>query len=110
MFFAVEDFSTSVPSLAWDEQETQVAAQLTRSDLHVVTGSADARKTCESDRSFVGLRPAAILRYEMPDLSPLPDEALQKAAYGKYHSASVGACHPSGNSQFARFRIAILFF
>jgi uncharacterized protein YkwD len=111
MLFAVQDFSTSVPSLSPEEQEQDVASQLSAYGLQITTGSPDARKTCESDRAFSGPRPAAILRYEMADLSHLPDEVLQKAASGKFHSASIGACHPSGaSSQFTRFRIAILFF
>ena len=111
-FFAVEDFSTSVPTLSLDEQERQVAAQLTTHgrDFQVTTGSADARKTCELDRSFAGPRPGAILRYEMSDPTILPNDAEQNLASGKYHSAAVGACLPAHPSEFAQFRIAILFF
>lgn len=108
--FAVEDFSTSVPSLSLDEQEHQIASQLTSHGLHVDTGSPDARKTCELDRGWTGPRPATVLRYEMSDPSNLPEEVLQKTASGKFHSATIGACHASGSSEFARFRIAILFF
>lgn len=110
MLFAVEDFSTAVASLSLNEQEQEVAAQIASSELHVVTGSPEARRTCEIDRGWVGPRPSSVLRYEMSDLSRLPDEVLEKVASGKYHSASVGACHASGSSEFARFRIAILFF
>jgi hypothetical protein len=109
-FFAVEDFSTSVPSLSLDEQEHQVASQLSAHGLHVDTGSADARKTCELDRGWAGPRPATVLRYEMSDLAHLPDEVQKAATSGKFHSAAVGACHAKGTSEFASFRIAILLF
>jgi Cysteine-rich secretory protein family len=110
MLFAVEDFSTSVPAFSQDEQERKVAAQLDSHGLVVVTGSADARKTCQLDKGWAGARPAIVLRYEMSDLSNLPDEVNEKVNSGKYHSASVGACAPSGSSEFTRYRVAILFF
>jgi hypothetical protein len=110
MLFAVEDFSTTVASLSLDDQEKQVASQLSGHGLQVASGSSDARKTCELDRGWSGPKPSAVLRYEMSDLSHLPDEVLQKAASGKYQSAAVGACKSGGASEFARFRIAILLF
>jgi len=110
MLFAVEDFSTAVPTLSLDEQEGEVAGQIERHGLQVDAGSPEARKTCELDRGWSGPRPATVLRYEMSDLSRLPDEVLQKVASGKFHSASVGACHDGGATEFARFRVAILLF
>jgi cysteine-rich secretory family protein len=110
ILFAVEDFSTAVPSFSQDEQERKVAAQLDSHGLVVVTGSADARKTCELDKGWSGPKPTIVLRYEMSDLSDLPEEVSQKVNSGKYHSAAVGACAPSGSSEFTRFRVAILLF
>lgn len=110
MLFAVEDFSTSVPSLSLDEQEQQVASQLSGHDLHVTTGSADARKTCELDRGWAGPKPNTVLRYEMSDINHLPDEVTQKLNSGKYHSATIGACHSASSSEFTRFRVAILLY
>jgi hypothetical protein len=111
MLFAVEDFSVSVPTLSLEEQEQQVASQLSGHNLHVTPGSADARKTCAMDRGWSGAKPASVLRYEMSDLSNLPDEVMQKVDSGKYHSAEVGACKADGGgSEFTRFRVAILLF
>lgn len=108
--FAVEDFSTAVPEFSQAEQERQVAAQLDSKGLVVVTGSADARKTCQLDKGWSGSKPAIVLRYEMSDLSNLPDEVTQKVNSGKYHSAAVGACAAGDSSEFTRFRVAILLF
>ena len=108
--FAVQDFATTVPSLSFDDQEKEVAEQLSGRNLQVVTGQPDARKTCAMDNGWSGARPAAVLRYEISDLAKLPDEVLQKAASGKYHSASIGACKEPGSTEFTRFRIAILFY
>jgi uncharacterized protein YkwD len=110
MLFAVEDFSTAVPALSLDEQEQEVASQIERHDLKVETGSADARKTCEVDSGWAGPRPSGFLRFETSDLSHLPDDVLRKVTSGKFHSASVGACHAGGTSEFASFRLAILLF
>ncbi len=110
MFFAVEDFSVGVPQLSLDEQEATVAAQLAGYGLRVENDARDARKTCAVDRGWSGPRPLSVLRYEMADLSQLPEEVEQKAHSGKFHSAAVGACEASGTGTFARFRIAILFY
>jgi uncharacterized protein YkwD len=108
--FAVQDFATTVPSLTLDDQEKEVAEQLSGRNLQVVTGQPDARKTCAMDNGWSGTRPIAVLRYEISDLSKLPDEVLLKANSGKFHSASIGACKDANSSEFARFRLAILFF
>jgi uncharacterized protein YkwD len=109
-YFAVEDFSVGVQQLSLAEQEAEVRAQLTGYGLQVVNGGDDARKTCAVDRGWSGPRPLAVLRYEMGDLSQLPEEVEQKARSGKFHSVAVGACEASGSMTFARFRIAILFY
>jgi len=108
--FAVEDFSVGVPQLSFAEQEAEVRARLSGYGLQVVNNTADARRTCAVDRGWSGTRPLAVLRYEMVDLSRLPEEVEQKARSGRFHSAAVGACEPSGSAGFARFRIAILFY
>jgi Cysteine-rich secretory protein family len=108
--FAVEDFSTPVPSLSLESQEQEVASQLDAQGLHAAASSPDARKTCELDRGWAGPRPAAVLRYETADLAELPSEVLQKLSSGKYQSASVGACEAPDASDFTHFRVAILLY
>lgn len=108
--FAVEDFSTPVPTLSLESQEQQVASQLDAQGLHVSASSPDARKTCELDRGWAGPRPAAVLRYETADLTELPSEVTQRVASGKYQSASVGACDAPDVSDFTHFRVAILLY
>jgi len=110
--FAVEDFATTVPAASLREQERQVASELIarHAELSVDAGSADARKTCELDHGYAGERPTLVLHYESSDITRIPDEILQKITPGKYHSALVGACRATGNSDFARFRVAIVLF
>ncbi|HYA63995.1 MAG TPA: CAP domain-containing protein [Candidatus Sulfotelmatobacter sp.] len=110
MLFAVEDFSTAVPSLSLKEQEQEISSQLAAHGLHPVSATADARKTCELDRGWAGQRPASVVRYEAADLSRLPEDIDQKVNSGHYHSAAVGACEATDSRDFARYRIAILLF
>jgi len=110
MLFAVEDFSASVPVLNLDAQELQVAAQLSAHGLHLVSSTADARKTCDMDRGWSGQKPLSVLRYETTDLSRLPEDLEQKLQAGKFRTAAVGACDAGASEGFTRFRIAILLF
>jgi hypothetical protein len=109
-YFAVEDFSTAVASLSLEEQEQQVAAQLSDLGLHNANATSDARKACAMERGFVSQKPATVIRYETADLNQLPPDVAQKARSGKFQSAAVGACEASGPGGFSHFRIAILFF
>jgi Cysteine-rich secretory protein family len=110
--FAVQDFSASVPAASLTEQERQVASELVarHAELNVDAGSTDARKTCETSQVYSGNKSATVLRYESSDITHIPDEVLQKIPQGKYHQALVGACRATGDSSFARFRVAILLF
>jgi uncharacterized protein YkwD len=109
--FAVEDFSNAVPTLSLGEQEHQVGSQLAAYGLNPVNITSDARKVCNREHGAATPRPQLVLRYEVSDLSRLPDEVMQKLDSGKFRSASVGACDPrDASSDFTSFRIAILLF
>lgn len=112
--FAVQDFSQSVASLSFEQQEQQVSSLLAARGLTVsdtrVSGATDARKTCEMDRGWTGSRPGLVVRFEAGDLSRLPDDLEQKVRGGQYRSAAVGACPAGSDGGFARFRIAVLLF
>jgi len=134
ILFAVEDFSQSVASASFAEQERQVAAVLTVRGLQAAnfgfsgpnnggakgngSGGAnaiatidDARRTCATDRGWTGARPALVVRYESGDLSRLPEDLEQKLRTERYRVAVVGACEAPGNSRgFTRYRVAVLLF
>lgn len=109
-YFAVEDFATTVAATSHEEQEQQIASQLTSLGLQNVSATADARKTCALDSGWSGQRPASVVRYETADLSRLPDDLDQKVSAGKYRAAAVGACDAAGVDAFTRYRVAILLF
>ena len=113
MLFAVQDFSQSVASLSFEQQERQVSAQLAARGLRVsnaVGASDDARKTCHMDRGWAGNRPGLVVRYESADLSRLPDDLEQNLQSGHFRAASVGACSAGVGKGFTHFRIAVLLF
>jgi uncharacterized protein YkwD len=110
ILFAVEDFSLAVVSLSLSDQEREVGSQLAARGLHPVNVTSDARKACNREHLPAETKPLLVLRYEVSDLSRLPDEVVQKVQGGKYHSAAVGACEPLEGSDFAGFRVAILLF
>jgi len=110
LYFGVQDFSVGVPQLSFDEQEAKISSQIAARGMRVVDAALDARKTCEMGNGWAGQRPFAVLRYETSDLGALPEDIEQKLRTGKYHSAAVGACQPTGSGTFTRFRIAILLY
>jgi hypothetical protein len=108
--FAVEDFSQAIANLELDAQELQVSAQLASRGLRMMSGTNEARKTCDMDRGFAGLRPSVVIRYETADLRQIPQELDGKLQSGKFRAAAVGACEAGGGSGFVRFRIAVLLY
>jgi uncharacterized protein YkwD len=111
MLFAVEDFSNAVPSMSLGEQEHQVGSQLAAHGLNPVNITSGARKACNRQPGYSDVKPQLVLRYELSDLSRLPNEVVEKLESGRYKSAAVGACEPrDASSDFAAFRIAILLY
>lgn len=110
VYFAVEDFSSAVPSVSLNEQEQQIASQLAARGLRDVSTTADARRTCELERGYTGQRPSTVMRYETADLQQLPDDIDRRLTTGQVHSVAIGACDAAPTSTFSRYRIAILLF
>jgi len=49
-----------------------------------------------------------VIRFEVTDLSRLPDDLLAKVKSRAYRKAGVGACRALGNANFSSYRIAVL--
>jgi hypothetical protein len=108
--FAVQDFSQAVPNLSVEQQEQKVVSLLAARGFRSANATAGARKTCENDAGFASTSAKSMVRFEVPDLSKLPEDLERKIRNGPYSKAAVGACHANGAAGFARYRIAILFF
>jgi uncharacterized protein YkwD len=108
--FAVQDFSREVANLSLAQQEESVASLLLGSGLPAVDATEDARKTCRMDRGYAGTSVLYIVRFEVTDLSKLPDELLQKIKSRKYRKGAVGACQGGDAGGFTRYRIAVMLY
>lgn len=110
--FAVQDFSQQVSAMSLGEQEKKVISLMTARGMHKVAASDDARKTCEMESgiSVSGVRSVQAIRFEVSDLSKLPDEVEKKLRGLGFQTAAVGACKTSDAPGFAHYRIAILIF
>jgi hypothetical protein len=110
--FAVQDFSARVTTLSIAELEKKMIALMTAHGMHVVIASDEARKTCEMDNGITApvTRSVEALRFEVADLSKLPDAVEKKLRGFSAQKAEVGACRTSKAPGFAHYRIAILIF
>jgi hypothetical protein len=110
--YAVEDFDRSVESLSFEAQETAIAALLrTESRLYLLSNVEDARRTCEMETGYAGLRkPWFVMRFTTGSLDRLPEVLRQRLATGKYHSAVVGACDAKDSGAFTPYAIAVMLF
>lgn len=107
--FAVEDFSRPVAELSLQQQEEEVVSLLRKMGVPRASAGEDARKTCMMKQGYEGGSVRYVVRFDVPDLSALPDELTQKIKVGGYRNAEVGACRGSDSAGFAAFRIAVLF-
>jgi hypothetical protein len=92
------------------QQEEKVVSLLKGTDLLAVDVTEDARKTCGMDRGYAGTGVLYIVRFEVTDLSKLPDELLQKIKSRKYRKGVVGACQGGDAGGFTRYRIAVMLY
>jgi Cysteine-rich secretory protein family len=107
--FAVQDFSRPVEALSLAQQEERLISLLKAAGVQRAAATEDARKTCAVDNGFMGGdHPAFMTRFEVSDLSKLPDELLRKIKGGVFRSAAVGACQTRNTDNFARYRLAVL--
>jgi uncharacterized protein YkwD len=107
---AVEDFALSISNLTVEQQEKKVAALLTERGWHVNDSKDEARKASETNQFVDGSGTKAIVRFETPDLSKLPEDVEKSMRSQPCRNAAVGACRAGGAAGFARFRIAVLLF
>jgi len=109
--YAVEDFSLAVMNLSIKAQEEKVSELLTARGLRVTRDRSEARRYCADDRLAEQGWKMAILRYEAPDISKLPEQLEQAIQKTKYQTAAVGACKgKERDNEIALFRVAVLLY
>lgn len=110
--YVVEDFAQSSETLTRLQVEQRVRDLLRAREVDASAPSGPAEQACVMDRGFPqGSNARSIVRFETPDLSRLPNEALQAIQSGDFRKAAVGACEPDASqANFTRYRVAILFY
>jgi uncharacterized protein YkwD len=110
--FAVQDFSLPVTVLSTEQQEKKVISLMTAMGMHGVTAGDDARKTCDMESEIYSptTRPVRAMRFEVSDLSKLPESVEKNLCALSFQKAEVGACRASNAPGFAHYRVAILLF
>jgi Cysteine-rich secretory protein family len=108
--FAVQDFSRKVADLSLQQQEAKIVALLNETSLQAADATEDARKTCAMDRGYAGSSVLYVVRFEVTDLSKLPDELLQQIHSRKYRKGAVGACLAGDDGGFTRYRLAVMLY
>jgi len=108
--FAVQDFSRSVPELSVEQQEQKVVSLLGSMGFHSTSATDEARRACRSDAGFAGASAKSMIRFEVSDLSKLPEDIEKKIRNRLYSKAAVGACRANVAPGFSHYRIAVLFF
>jgi len=106
--FAVQDFSRPVEALSLEQQEEKVVSLLKGNGLLVTEVTEDARKTCNLGHGFAGVPGSYAIRFEVTDLSKLPDNLLQTVKSRAYRKAAVGACRAGDTPGFTHYHIAVL--
>jgi uncharacterized protein YkwD len=108
--FAVQDFSQIVPELSVEQQEQKVVSLLAAMGFHSASATEEARRTCRSDAGLAEGAAKSMMRFEVFDLSKLPEDIEKKIRRGPYSKAAVGACRANVAPGFSHYRIAVLFF
>jgi Cysteine-rich secretory protein family len=111
-FYAVADFSRTVPILSFEEVESAVGKLLLARGIRSTASMQDARQSCEMEHGAVGgSKPLFIMRWQGADLSRLPDRLEDQLRTHSYRTAAIGACaSANAGSGFTTYRIAVLLY
>ena len=110
--YVVEDFDQASEALSGSQVEQRIRDLLRARNVDASAPSGPAEQACAMGRGIPqGSNVRSIVRFETPDLSHLPGEALQAIQTGDFRKAAVGACSPDpSQASFTRYRVAILFY
>ena len=109
-FYAVEDFADANEALTQEQVEQRVG-DLLRAEKIDPSGP---RSVGEEACAMADGTPAdagavkAVMRFQTPDLSKLPDQVAQQLQSGQFAKAAVGACKSDGT--FTTYRVAVVLY
>jgi hypothetical protein len=111
--YAVEDFANANQALTRGQVEQKVGDLLRAQKIEPSAPSKIGEAACgmqdgtPPDASQAG-QVKAVMRFQTPDLSKLPDQVAQQLSRGRYTKAAVGACESGGT--FTTYRVAVVLY
>lgn len=111
--YAVEDFANANQALTRAQVEQKVGDLLRAQKVEPSAPSKIGEEACTmqdgtpQDASQAG-PVKAVMRFQTPDLSSLPDQVAQQLSSGQFTRASVGACQTEGT--FTTYRVAVVLY
>ena len=111
--YAVEDFANANAALSREQVEDRVSELLREEKIDPSAPRNVAEEACEMQdgvpqEASQGGQVKAVLRFQTPNLSKLPDQVIQQLSSGKYTRAAVGACKSEG--AFTTYRVALVLY
>ena len=111
--YAVEEFANANQSMTREQVEQKVGDLLRAQKIEPSAPNKIGEEACgmqdgtPSDASQAG-QVKAVMRFQTPDLSKLPDQVAQQLSNGQYTKAAVGACESEGT--FTTYRVGIVLY
>ena len=111
--YAVEDFANANQSMTREQVEQKVSDLLRAQRIEPSAPTKIGEEACgmqdgtPSDAAEAG-QVKAVMRFQTPDLSKLPDQVAQQLSSGQYTKAAVGACESGGT--FTTYRVAVVLY
>ena len=111
--YAVEDFADANRVLSKEQIEEKVddllrAEKIDPSEPRSIGEEACTMQDGTPADAFQAGRVKAVMRFQTPDLSKLPDQVAQQLSSGQFTKAAVGACGSSG--VFTTYRVAVVLY
>lgn len=109
--YAVADYARGVASFDAAQVEARIVEKIVALGLRA-SATKTAREACAATAGLPsGVAPGFVMRWQSPELSPLPAPLIKQMAGGVYKRAEVGSCpaHDAGKG-FTLYRIAVLLF
>ncbi|WP_446741880.1 CAP domain-containing protein [Silvibacterium acidisoli] len=110
-YYAVEDFSNATQQMGANDATKQVADLVKQLGVDPSGPANEAQQACESDGGVPnGVAAKAVIRFQTPDISKLPDQVADKIHTSNLRKAAVATCKPTQNGSFTMYRVAILLY
>lgn len=113
VLYAVQDFATTVVVLGPTQIEQQAQQVLRDHGIQPATSAEareNARRTCRDPKSTTGY-PLLVMQWDGADLNQLPATLLQQMPTARQHTAAVGACPSTRQSEgFTTYHLAVLMY